>query len=151
MTSCLGADITTPLSSTLGFDVGFEVAEPVGFDSATTNLGCFYVTGFAAALIGTVGWDVGLTFDNLNGGTKSAKMASKVYTEDALPPTASCLYNTVNARMPLTVPDNAADQVCTAVEITPVASSTLEVRTNHTKKKHICPIIIAGRASHYQR
>lgn len=128
VTSCQGANISTALDSRLAFDLGFELSTPVSFNLPNSELGCFYVTGFIAALLGdSGGWDVGLTFDQLNGGTKAAKMASTIYSEAELPPTAPCAFNTVNQRAPLSEPDSTADLVCTAVRVTPVATSELQV------------------------
>jgi hypothetical protein len=136
VTACGAANISTPLNSRLNFDVGFALSAPISFGSASASLGCFYVTGFDAALFESVGWDVGLTFDNINGDVnRGAKMAARLYREDALPTVAQCQYNTINARMPLRTTD-PTDQVCTAVKVTAVASNTLEVRTRDIKKAY---------------
>lgn len=127
LVECQGVDIRSTLAGGPGFDVGFALASPVTFGTANADLGCFYITNFASALLDRAeGWSVGLSFDQLSGG-KTSKMISTLYSPAALPPVDPCPFNTVNARMPVATVDSGSDLVCTKVDVVALAANELQV------------------------
>jgi hypothetical protein len=123
--SCLSADISGVGVKTPSLDFGFSVAGNLTFTSGEADLGCFYITDVESLVLGSEGWDVGLTFEGLEG-NKSARMATTLLAPPKLLDVA-CTYNVVNARMPVPVPDPTADLVCTRIDITPVDTQQLRV------------------------